>query len=69
MEPAASKDELKSATTMPGALSVTTHGLPRMQMWSVGNLDSEIQVSVATILLCCTVIRGCIQTTNNYNYQ
>ena len=27
------KDELSSATTMPGALSVMTHGALKMQLW------------------------------------
>ena len=39
MEPIASKDELKSVTTIPGALSVMTCGLLTMQMWPVDNLD------------------------------
>ena len=45
MEPPALKDELKSATTMPGALSVMTCGLLMMQMWHVGSLDSIAVVS------------------------
>ena len=40
MEPPALKDELKSVTIVPGALSVMTRGLLMMQMWPVGNLDS-----------------------------
>ena len=49
MEPPALMDELKSATTMPGALSVMTCGLLMMQMWHVGNLDS---VALVTKYLC-----------------
>ena len=45
MEPPALKDELKSVTTMPGALSVMTGGLIMMQMWHVGSLDSIALVS------------------------
>ena len=45
MEPPALKDVLKSVTTMPGALSVMTHGLLMMQMWHVGSLDSVALVS------------------------
>ena len=45
MEPPAKKDELKSVTTMPLALSVMTHGLLMMQMWPVGNLASVALVS------------------------
>ena len=39
------KDELKSVTTMSGALSVMIYGLQLMQMWPVGNLDSVALVS------------------------
>ena len=39
------KDELKSATTMPGALSVMTHGQMLMLQWPVDNLDSLPPVS------------------------
>ena len=45
MEPPALKEELKSVTTIPGALSVMTHGLLMMQMWHVGSLDSVALVS------------------------
>ena len=46
MEPLAPKDELKSVTTMPGALSVMTSGLLMMQLWPVGNLDSIALVNI-----------------------
>ena len=49
MEPQALKDELKSVTTMPGALSVMTRGLLMMQMWPVGNLDSVALVSLSRV--------------------
>ena len=45
MEPLALKDELKSVTTMPGALSVMTCGLLMMQLWPVGNLDFQALVN------------------------
>ena len=48
MDPTAMKDELKSVTTMPGALSVMIRGLLMMQMWPVGNLDSVTLVSFST---------------------
>ena len=41
----AMKDELKSVTTIPGALSVVTRGLLMTPMWPVGNLDSVTLVS------------------------
>ena len=44
MEPPVLKDEWKSATTMPGALSVMTCGQLRMLMWPVDNLDLEALV-------------------------
>ena len=39
------KDELKSVTTIGGALSVMTRGLLMMPLWPVGNLDSAALVS------------------------
>ena len=45
MEPPALKDELKSVTTMPGALSVMTRGLLMMVWWPVGNLDFQAVVN------------------------
>ena len=51
MEPLALKDELKSVTTMPGALSVMTFGLLVMQMWPVGNLDFQtVVIKLITIM-------------------
>lgn len=45
MEPPVLKDEWKSATTMPGALSAMTHGQMLMLQWPVDNSDSLPPVS------------------------
>ena len=59
MELASLKDEWKFATIMNGALSVMTHGLLRMPMWPVDNLDSVIQVTIAIVKDCDKALFTC----------